>query len=190
MLSFTLERSQTGLLLIDVQDQVFAAVERGAEVLQAIFKVVKGCETLQLPIFLSEQYPQGLGSTLAPLKTLLGDAYVPWTKTTFSCMDDQALRQQIVSLPIQQWIVVGVEAHICVLQTAKGLVQAGKQVVVLNDAIASRSIYEFSTGIAEMRDSGIRISCVETVLFELVKDSRAPEFKSISQLVKSCCCEC
>lgn len=190
MLPFILDRSQTGLLIIDVQDKVFASVERGAEVLQAIFKLVKGFETLQLPIFISEQYPQGLGETLIPLKTLLGDAYVPWIKTTFSCMDDQALRQCILSLPIQQWIVVGIEAHICVLQTAKGLVQAGKQVAVLNDAIASRSIYEFSTGIAEMRDSGIRISCVETVLFELLKDSRAPEFKSISQLIKSCCCEC
>lgn len=190
MLSFTLERSQTGLLIIDVQDKVFASVERGAEILQALFKVIKGFETLRLPIFLSEQYPQGLGETLTPLKTLLGDAYSPWTKTTFSCMDDKVLREHILSLPIQQWVVVGIEAHICVLQTAKGLVQAGKQVAVLNDAIASRSIYEFSTGIAEMRDSGIRISCVETILFELLKDARAPEFKSISQLIKSCCCEC
>jgi nicotinamidase-related amidase len=71
-----------------------------------------------------------------------------------------------------------------VLQTAKDLLQAGCEVVVLNDAITSRSIYDFSTAIAEMRDCGIRISSCETVLFELLKNSEAPEFKKISQLVK------
>jgi nicotinamidase-related amidase len=187
---FILEQSQAGLLIVDLQDQIFANVDHGGEVLKTIFKIVKGCETLQIPIFVSEQYPQGLGETLMPLKTLLGDQYRPWTKTTFSCLDDEHIRKSIESLPITQWIIVGIEAHICVLQTAKDLLIAGKQVIVLNDGITSRYIYYFSTAIAEMRDYGIRISSSETVIFELLKDSKHPKFKSISQLIKTCCHEC
>lgn len=191
MQNFTLFKNKTGLLVVDVQERVLAAMDRGPEVLQTILKVVQGFQTLNIPIYISEQYPQGLGSTVEPLKNVLGEVYRPWIKSTFSCMDDCSLSHHLLSLPIQQWVLIGIEAHVCVLQTAKGLLNAGKQVVVLNDAITSRSIYNYSTAIAEMRDAGVRISCMETILFELVRDSKAPEFKKISQLIKSscnCCC--
>ena len=109
-------------------------------------------------------------------------------KTTFSGLDDSAFLTHVMSCPYTQWIVAGIEAHICVLQTAKSLLKAQKQVVVLNDAISSRSIYDFSTAIAEMRDAGVRVTCSETVLFELLKDAKHPQFKAISELIKSCCC--
>lgn len=187
MLLFTLQPSQTVLLIVDMQEKVFASVDRGADILHTLCKLVQGFQILNLPILQSEQYPQGLGSTVEPLKTQLGSAYRPWIKSTFSCLDDPDFSNYAISLPYQQWIVVGIEAHICVLQTAKGLLKAGKQVVVLNDAITSRSIYDFSTAIAEMRDAGARISCAETVLFELLKDSKHPQFKSISDLIKTRC---
>lgn len=191
MPNFTLFKNKTALLIVDMQERVLAAMDRGPEVLQTILKVVQGFQALKIPIYLSEQYPQGLGSTVEPLKQQLGDAYQPWIKSTFSCMDDYSLSHHLMSLPIQQWVIIGIEAHVCVLQTAKGLLNAGSQVTVLNDAITSRSIYNYSTAIAEMRDAGARISCMETVFFELLRDSKAPEFKQISQLIKSprnCCC--
>lgn len=86
--------------------------------------------------------------------------------------------------PTDQWVLIGIEAHVCVLQTAKDLIAEGKQVVVLNDAIGSRSIYDFSTAIAEMRDCGVRITSTETILFELLRNSQAAEFKAMSQLIK------
>ncbi|MBA2368016.1 MAG: isochorismatase family protein [Candidatus Protochlamydia sp.] len=184
MTRFIFDRSRTALLIVDMQEKVFHSVDRGSEILQSIFKLIKGFELLELPIFISEQYPQGLGETLTPLKTLLGNHYNPWTKSTFSCLDDPLIYAAIEQLPFDQWVLVGIEAHVCILQTAKGLLNMQKQVAVLNDAISSRSIYDFSTAIAEMRDCGIRISSVETVLFELVKDSKAKEFKSISQIIK------
>ncbi len=187
MSAFTLLPSQTILLIVDMQDKVFASVDRGPDVLLTLCKVVEGFQILGLPILVSEQYPQGLGRTISPLQASLGSLYQPWTKSTFSCLDDSAFRQHALSLPFLQWIVVGIEAHICVLQTVKGLLKEGKQVTVLNDAITSRSIYDFSTAIAEMRDDGARISCAETVLFELIKDSKYPYFKSISQLLKTRC---
>jgi len=170
-----------------MQDKIFASVDRGEDILQTLSKLVKGFQLLNLPILLSEQYPQGLGQTVGSLQTQLGQSYRPWIKSTFSCLDDPDFFNYVISFPYQQWVVVGIEAHICVLQTVKGLLKAGKQVVVLNDAITSRSIYDFSTAIAEMRDAGARISCAETVLFELLKDSKHPQFKPISELIKTRC---
>jgi nicotinamidase-related amidase len=192
MSGFNLDKKQTALLVVDVQEKVFAAVSRGPEVLQTIVNAVQGFRLFNIPIIVSEQYPKGLGPTVQPLKELLGSAYKPMQKTTFSCMDDPEFFKMASTHSAKQWVVVGIEAHICVLQTAKGLKKIGKEVVVLNDAITSRSIYDFSTAIAEMRDEGIRVSSLETVLFELTGDSQAPEFKQISKLVQtdsnSCCC--
>lgn len=187
---FTLQPNQTVLLIIDMQEKIFASVDRSSDILHTLCKLVKGFQILDLPILQSEQYPEGLGRTLDPLQTVLDQSYHPWIKSTFSCLDDPQFLSYALSLPYQQWIVTGIEAHICVLQTVKSLLKAGKQVTVLNDAITSRSIYDFSTAIAEMRDDGARISCTEAVLFELLKDSKHPQFKSISNLIKTSCCSC
>lgn len=188
MTAFTLEPAQTVLLIIDMQEKIFPTVERSMEILNTLSKLIAGFQILHIPILISEQYPQGLGPTLDYLKKQLGEAYKPWIKSTFSCMDNPEFYKHAASLPFQQWVIVGIEAHVCVLQTVKGLLRAGKEVAVLNDAISSRSIYDFSTAIAEMRDAGARITCAETVLFELLKDSKHPQFKSISDLIKSCSC--
>lgn len=188
MPSFTLEPAQTILLIVDMQEKLVEAVERGPEILNTLCKVVKGFQILNLPILISEQYPQGLGPTIMPLQTCLGNEYRPWVKTTFSCMDHPDFMTHALGLPYLQWIVVGIEAHICVLQTVKGLLKAGKQVSVLSDALSSRSIYDFSTAIAEMRDAGARVTCSETILIELLKDSSHPQFKSINALIKTCSC--
>ena len=184
MLNFTLLKPKAALLVIDVQEKLFGHVERSCEVLHSLLKVVRGAQLLGIPIYATEQYPHGLGPTLAPLRELLGPEQTYLDKTCFSCLGDPGIKEHLLKEPVSQWILVGIEAHVCVLQTAKDLRAAGKEVTVLNDAIASRSIYDFSTAIAEMRDCGVRISSVETILFELVRDAKAPEFKAISQLVK------
>lgn len=190
MEKFWLERTDTALLLIDVQEKLFKQVDRQCEVIHRLHMVIQGMLALEIPIFVTEQYPEKLGGTLAHLKGLLGptQAYLP--KTSFSCLENPTIRQTIEQAHKKQWILVGIESHVCVLQTAKSMIDAGYQVTVLNDAITSRSVYDFSTSIAEMRDYGARISSMETILFELVKDSRSPYFKPISQLIQSCASPC
>lgn len=178
MKNFRLIKEQTALLIIDVQEKLYDHVERSCEMMHSILKMARGAKLLKLPIVATEQYPQGLGHTIAPIKNCLGSDQHYSVKTCFSAAES------VEKIPAQQWILVGVEAHVCVLQTAKDLLAKGKDVVVLNDAISSRSIYDFSTAIAEMRDTGIRISSVETVLFELLHDAQAAEFKEISKLIK------
>lgn len=182
--NYKLDRHRTGLLVVDVQEKLFPYVENSCHVMQAIQKVVRGFQILKLPIYVSEQYPKGLGSTVAPLKGILGKNQVFLTKTAFSCLDEDQVKQDLLNKSINQWVIVGIEAHVCVLQTAKDLLENGKQVVVVNDAISSRSVYDFATAIAELRDCGARISSAETVLFELLRNSKAAEFKEISQLIK------
>jgi len=187
MENFTLQKDKTGLLVIDVQEKLFSKIDRPVEVMESMQKVIRGFQVFDLPIVVSEQYPQGLGSTIAALKGLFPSNKEYHSKTTFSCCGDASLRKYLDETLIKNWILIGIEAHVCVLQTAKDLMRMGCQVTVLNDAISSRSIFDFSTAIAEMRDIGVRISCVETVLFELCHDANSPEFKQISQLIKESC---
>lgn len=177
-------RDKVGLLVVDVQEKLFPYVENSCPVMQTIQKAVRGFQILHLPIYVTEQYPKGLGHTVATLKGVLGPDQTYLAKTTFSCLDDHAVKEALLQAPIAQWVVAGIEAHVCILQTVKDLLENNKQVVVLNDAISSRSIYDFSTAIAELRDCGARISSTETILFELLRDSKAAEFKEISQLIK------
>jgi nicotinamidase-related amidase len=188
MAFFNIDPAKTALLIIDFQEKFFPVIDRGEEILKTICKVVKGFQILNLPIFLSEQYPPGLGSTVMQIKNLLGESYSPWIKTEFSCLDQPKLLDLVMTLPYSQWVVVGIEAHVCVLQTAKSLLKVEKEVAILNDAISSRSIFDYSTAIAEMRDAGARITSSETLLFELIKDAKHPQFKQISELIKSCSC--
>lgn len=190
--NFTLSRDKTGVLVIDVQEKLFPYMENSCHVMATMLMAIKGFQILGLPLFATEQYPKGLGQTVEALREVLGSSQKYCSKTAFSCMGDESVQSLLLSSRIEQWILLGLEAHVCVLQTAKDLLRHQKQVVVLNDAVSSRSIYDLSTAIAELRDCGARISSTETVLFELLRDSQASEFKEISQLIKtqghSCAC--
>jgi len=180
-------------VVIDVQEKLFPHIENGCAVLAKMEQAVGGFQILNLPIFFTEQYPKGLGPLVAPLKRLC--KVDPFSKTSFSCLGEQNIREYVEQLGVKHWVLAGLEAHVCVFQTAKDLLQMGHEVVVLNDAIGARSIFDYSTAIGEMRDVGVRISSVETILFEILADSKAPEFKAMSELVKcaggdssQCCC--
>lgn len=173
------------LLVVDVQEKLFPLIENPCEVLQKMLLLIKGARVLHVPILVSEQYPKGLGGTIEAITQTVGQEAEYFSKTTFSCLKDKAIHERFKELPYKQCILMGIEAHVCILQTARSLIQEGIEVIVANDAISSRSIYDFSTAIAELRDLGARISSTETILFELLVDSSKPEFKAISALIKS-----
>lgn len=179
-----LSPQKAALLIVDVQEKLFPLIENPCEVLEKMLLMIKGAKLLHLPILISEQYPKGLGSTIEAIKTEAGSEAEYFAKTTFSCLKDEKIKEHFKKMPRQQCIVIGIEAHVCIFQTVRSLIQEGKEVIVANDAISSRSIYDFSTSIAEMRDLGARISSTETILFELVGDSKKPEFKAFSALIK------
>lgn len=185
MIKETLDPSKAGLLVVDVQEKLFPLVEHPCEMLENLQKLVKGCNLFQLPTVVSEQYPKGLGSTIGALKDIVAPEAVYREKTTFACSKDKALQDTIHAAKRKQWIVAGIEAHVCILQTVRALVEEGMQVFVAIDAISSRSAYDCSVAISEMRDLGVRISTTETLLFEMMSDSTKPQFRALSALIKS-----
>lgn len=176
MKSFRLDPNKSALLIVDVQVKLFPLVERPCEMMEKQVLLVKGCKLAHVPVYATEQYTKGLGETIDSLKSLIDSKNILPEKTSFSGAS---------RLPdYKQWIIAGIETHVCVQQTVFDLIQAGKEVVVVNDATSSRSIYDFATAIAEMRDFGARVSSTESVIFELLQDSKHPNFKSFSQLIK------
>jgi len=179
-----LDRKKAALLLVDIQEKLFPLVDHPCEMLDKLLTLIKGCQVLNLPILMSEQYPKGLGHTIPAIRDLVGESVKAVPKTTFSCLADPAFEKAAQQIKRSQWILGGIEAHVCILQTARSLLEMGQEVIVVNDAISSRSIYDFSTAIAELRDMGARITSTETVLFELLQDAAIPEFKQMIELIK------
>lgn len=180
-----LDPHKTGLWVVDVQENLFPQIDRSCEVLDQMCLALEAAQKLNLNIMVTEQYPQGLGPTVAHIKKRLPAGQHIFSKTAFSGYYEPDMKKSVDQMGVETWILVGIEAHICVLQTAKDLLDSGKQVVVLNDAVSSRSLFDFSTAMGELRDAGVRISSTETVIYELIRDASSPPFKAILPLVKA-----
>lgn len=175
-----LKSSDTLVLMIDVQEKLVNATHAENEVKQAE-KIIKTAEILGIPTLVSEQYPKGLGQTMPSLKNGT-QKYIE--KTAFSLLKEPNALETIKSFGKKQVILFGIEAHICVYQTAMELLENGYEVYLVKDASKSRKDYEFNAGIELMRQNGVKISCVEIVLFELLESSKNPHFKEVQQLIK------
>lgn len=180
----SLSTKNTGLLVVDVQTKLMPLMVQAEHVLRRMAMVIQSAQALDLPIILTEQYPKGLGHTVSQLRSLLPEQTPTFTKTSFSVLKDPDVQQALTQLSPTHWILLGIEAHICIQQSAKDLMDSKYGAIVLNDAISAGSVVELSTAIAEMRDCGVRVSCSEAILFELLGSSKHPAFKTISQIVK------
>ena len=178
------EHSQ--LLVIDIQERLASAMP--ADVLDKIVKnnnvLLTAASKLGIPVIHSEQYPKGLGNTVAALAEHFPEASQSVTKTSFACSGAEEFDELIAKQKRQQIIITGIESHICVLQTALQLQQQGYVVYVIEDAICSRKKFNHKNAIKRLRQSGVIISNVESVLFEWLGDAMHPEFKTLSKLIK------
>jgi len=170
-------------LIIDIQDKLVASV-KNCDIVTKAAKLVKAADILKIPVILSEQYPKGLGNTVIPIVSVLPDNTYKFEKTFFSLLKEEGFLSKLKSYNKKQIIVCGIEAHICVHQTVEDLIFEGFDVVVAKDICASRNAYEFEIGIDCMRNNGAKISCLESILFELLRGSKHPDFKEIQSLIK------
>lgn len=178
-----LDPNRSALVVVDAQEGFRNAIPDFALVVSRISVAIRGFRTLGLPIIVTEQYPKGLGPTCEELRLLLPDDLEPIEKTAFSSCGaevDRILRERGVS----QVVLCGLEAHICVSQTAHDLIERGVQVHLLHDAVCSRFQHDKLAGLAKMQIAGAVPSSTEMALFELVRDSRSPHFKDIQALIK------
>ncbi|OBT16145.1 hydrolase [Vibrio tasmaniensis] len=178
-----LNRSNTGLVVVDVQGKLARLVDESDTLISNCGKLIKGAQVLGLPIISLEQNPEKLGATVDELNDLLSDAK-PIPKFTFNACDEPKFVEVVQTKDVDTWLVCGIEAHICVYQTAMGLLDLGYKVQVVSDCISSRTALNKDLAIRRLADAGVQITGLEMSLYELVKDCRAPEFKSILSLVR------
>ncbi len=178
-----LDRPQTALLVIDIQARVHAAMCFGQQVEQNAVKLLRGFQVLRVPIYVTEQYPQGLGHTIPAVAEALAGAQ-PLQKMSFSCCGSEALMAGLKERGIQQLLLCGIETHVCVSQTAHDLLAHGFQVHVARDAVSSRREGDHTNALERMRAAGAVITTTEAALFELMVRADIAEFKAISALVK------
>ncbi|MDH5926039.1 hydrolase [Vibrio lentus] len=178
-----LNRSNTGLVVVDVQGKLARLVDESDTLISNCGKLIKGAQVLGLPIVSLEQNPEKLGATVDELNDLLSDAK-PIPKFTFNACDKPKFVEAVQDKGVDSWLVCGIESHICVYQTAMGLLDLGYKVQVVGDCISSRTALNKKLAISRLQDAGIQITGLEMSLYELVKDCRAPEFKSILSLIR------
>jgi nicotinamidase-related amidase len=176
-----LNREDAALLVIDVQDRINAVMADQGH-LPRIEVLVEACRGLDVPVLASEQYPQGLGPTVESLATALGDA--PPGKLTFSCARDDGLKRALEDSGQNQIIVTGIEAHVCVLQTAIDLISLGLEVHVPHDAVNSRRPADKEWALHRMASAGATITATESALFELLERCDTSDFKTVAKLIK------
>ncbi len=178
-----LAADNTVLLLIDFQERLFPVMHDKEKLLNNVVKLVKGANVLEIPIIVTEQYPKGLGPTIPEIKILIPN-FKAVEKTCFSCCDEPAFSEALGVLKRKQVLVAGIEAHICVYQTAVALARAGYQVEVASDCVASRDPENKMVTLFKLRAGGISPTTTEMSLFELLKVAKGDKFKQISAIVK------
>lgn len=179
-------RSLSQLVIIDVQEKLAAAMEPAlmAMLMRNCSTLLQAANLLEVPIIYTEQYPKGLGNTLPNFTANLGKA-VRVEKTAFSCYAVPAFREQLhVHASRPHIVLAGMEAHICVLQTAMQLQQQGYQVMVVEDAVLSRNPANKENALHRLRQAGVIVSNTESIAFEWLEKAEGDAFKTISRLVR------
>lgn len=178
-----LSPENTLLVVIDFQERLFPAMHEKENLLRQVKKLLQGAKVLEIPVILTEQYPKGLGPTIPEVAELLADV-TPIEKTCFSCCDSEAFRNALEATGRKQVLICGIEAHICVYQTAVALKQADYEVQVVSDCVSSRDPENKIVSLFKLGSSGISPTTLELALFELLKVAGGEKFKQISNIVK------
>ena len=178
-----LKMENAALLIVDIQGNLARLMHGKELLLKNVQKLIKGIQVLGIPILWVEQNPQGLGPTIPEIADILPDIQ-PISKTSFSSCRNDLFLQALKALNRKQVLIAGIEAHICVYQTAVDLVDLRYEVQVVADAVSSRNMENKEIGLQKMRDAGVSLTSVETALFEILKVAEGARFKEILKILK------
>lgn len=174
------------LLVVDVQEKLHPAMhpELRVSLDLNLARWAEAARILGLPVVVSEQYPRGLGPTIAPVLAALGPAVTPLPKLAFDALAEPALRQALEATGRRSVILAGMEAHICVYQTARAVEASGRRAFVVADAVASRTRENWALGLELARQAGAVVTSTEAALFDMVGVAGTDTFRAISKLVR------
>lgn len=169
------------LVVIDMQERLVPAMQAPARTIKNTVMLCRGAAEMQVPIIMTEQYPKGLGKTVPELHY---PEATTLSKMHFSCMEDEGFAAHFKSLNRKQAVIAGMEAHICVVQTAASMMEAGYEVFVVSDATASRSLESEAACVARLSAFGAGIVTTEMAIFEWLGKAGTPEFKEMLKFIK------
>ena len=179
-----LKRSRSGLLVIDVQEKFEPVIPDMDRISAQIVKMIQAFQLFQQPVWITEQYPAGLGNTLAPILELMEEGYQRMEKQSFSVCSIPDFVRNLRTAKIIDMVLCGIETHVCVWQSAMDLKHEGFHVTVVRDAVSSRHEPDRDTAFQRMRDEGIHVTTTEACLFELLENAEDPLFKPVQKLIK------
>jgi nicotinamidase-related amidase len=182
--SHRIEAQDSVLMVVDIQERLLPAIHDNERVRTQATKLIQGAKILGVPIVWTEQYKRGLGETSPEIKEAIGDAAEPLEKMTFGCLDDEKVKQQFDRLNRKTLVLCGIEAHVCVTQTAMRGLDDGLKVVLAEDAVSSRKSSDCEAGIRRMYREGVVPATVEMLLMEWTKIAGTETFKKILPIIK------
>ncbi len=178
-----LDRRKTVLLVVDIQEKILNVMQHKERVVENTIKLIKGFKLLDVPVYYTEQYPQGLGETEATIKKELENIQAI-QKMSFSCYGAEDLFYEFKKKNFTQIVVCGIETHVCIQQTVLDLLANNFQVNLPADAVSSRKNLDYEIALRRMEKNGAEITTTESVLFELLNVCGTQEFKDILKIVK------
>jgi len=173
----------TAAVCVDIQEKFTEYIYKFDKILKNTQILIEGLNVLEVPIIVTEQYPNGLGYTIPEIKKHLKE-YNPIEKLAFSCCGSLKFCEELKKSGKKNVIVFGIETHVCVLQTVLDLIEIGYQPVLIEDCVSSRKKSDRKTALNRMRQEGVIITSYESILFELSRIAGTEKFKQISKLVK------
>jgi nicotinamidase-related amidase len=178
-----LDRGSSFLLVVDVQEKLAPHVQGHERLIARAGALVRAAKLLDVPVLASEHCPDRIGRTVPVLRSLLGeDAIV--SKVHFSCADEASCLARFNALGRRQVVIAGIEAHVCVMQTALGLVERGFRPFVVRDAVGSRRGEDRDAALQRMAAAGCGAATAEMALFEWMHRADAAEFRQVLGIVK------
>ena len=179
-----MSRGDTALVVVDVQEKLVPAIDQNARVVWNVRRLIDGANVLGLPVAATEQYPKGLGPTIAELAERLGSAPSKLTFSCGGCPEFFLVLEQWRERGVHKILVCGMETHVCVQQTVLDLLADAWRVYVATDAVGSRFNIDYRTALGRMDSAGATLTTTEAALFEWCEVAGTPEFKQISRLAR------
>ncbi|CAG8496189.1 8796_t:CDS:2 [Paraglomus occultum] len=176
-----LDQSSTAFFLCDIQEKFRQHIYQFPSLISTATKMIKAAKIMEIPMVVTEQNPQGLGHTVSELDVT--GAKLNVSKSKFSMFVPE-VKNWLEASSVKSVVLFGIESHVCVLQTAIDLLDSNYEVYVLNDGISSMNYPEIDIAVSRMRHAGAHITTSESIIFQILGDSRNEKFKSISNLIK------
>lgn len=178
-----MDRDDVILLVIDFQDGLLAKIPVAEDILGQAVKLIRFAKELEMPMMWTEQYPRGLGPTNERISRELA-GLAPIEKLSFGCFGAAGFPEAVAATGRKQLLVVGIETHVCVMQTVLAGLSEGFEAYVVRDAVASRFKSDYKAGLARMQANGAQIVTTEMAMFEILRAAGTAEFKNILPLIK------